>query len=252
MKKFIILIFLNLLITNCFSNNHQNEFLNNKNSNKVNRQSQPINIVNLSISGVELKQILSTLQQLQSTQNTASPYESSKQTLQTLGTYIGNIIDRYKYWLPITTVSFVYCAIYYKISLTNKLLNTKDAWLNWKSDITFSKLLSESPKDLTQDLINDIQKKYTDQKNPTNFISPLVAFTNDINNEVTELESYVKIVNSIESCKLNKMYPTITQNKIDEAKEKINKLIYLKNIFTQWSVDFKQQQLQATINNTNS
>lgn len=253
MKKLICQFIFQSLVFNSFSyfntlhavlNDNQGKIEEHKN---VIRNSQPINIINLSISTSDLKQMLSSLQQLETTQT--SSYQTSKETLQNVGTTFNEFIFKYKYWLTITAATCIYCSIFYKIAHANRLLSSTDSWCNWKSDLTFAKLLSASQKDLAQELITDIQKKYMDPQNPTNFVTPMVNFVNDINNEIKELESYVKIVNSIKTVKLKTIYPIISDDKLDQAKEKINKLVYTKNIFSEWSVEFKQQQLLSSTNN---
>ena len=213
------------------------------------RNSQPINIVNLSFSASasEMKQLLSTLHQLETNQN--STYQTGKETLQNVGTTFNDLIFKYKYWLTITAATCIYCSIFYKMAHANRLLNSTDSWCNWKSDLTFAKLLSTSQKELAQELIGDIQKKYTDPQNPTNFVTPMVNFVNELNNEIQELETYVKMVNLIKMARLKTIYPIISDDKLDQAKEKINKLAYIKNIFSEWSVEFKQKQLLSTIDN---
>ncbi|MDR3646946.1 MAG: hypothetical protein P4L22_05405 [Candidatus Babeliales bacterium] len=212
------------------------------------RNMQPINIVNLSIatSAAELKQLLSTLQQLDTKQT--STYQASKETLQQVGNSLNDLANKYKYWLPVTAATCIYCSLFYKIAHANKLLNSTGAWCNWKSELNLSALLSLSQKDLAIELITDIQKKYSDPQNPTNFVTPMVNFINEINHEIQELENYVKIVNLIKTIKLKSIYPIISDDKLDQAKEKINKLAYIKNIFSEWSVEFKQQQLLSSGN----
>lgn len=211
----------------------------------VNRNPQaPITIVNISASSLELNQILSALQKFQN-----PPLQISKENLQTLGTKVTDFIDKYKYWTPVTTVSFIYCCLLYKIMSTNKLMSSENSWCNWKPEIEFNKLLAIPQKDLSVELINAIQKKYSDPQNPTNFVTPMVNFVNDTNEEIKNIQDYVKIAKILKKLKTTYVFP-VNDEKINLAQEKINKLTYLKNIFTQWSVDFKQQQLNVNQTNT--
>lgn len=251
MKLLICQFILQSIVFNPFSYfNSLHAIENDKNkielTQNLNRQSQPINIVNLSISATELKQMLSTLHQVETLQT--SSYKTSQETLQNLGTTFSDYINKYKYWLPITIVTCAYCSLFYKITYAHTILNSKNSWSNWKSNLTFDKLLSTTQKDLALELITEIQKKYMDTQNPTNFITPMVNFINDINAEMQELEKYVKIINLIKTVKLQSIYPIISDQKLSQAKEKINKLVYIKNIFSEWSVEFKQQQLLANTN----
>lgn len=213
-----------------------------KKEKRITREAQhPITVINLNVAGAELNQLLSTLQQTQTSQSTSV---ISQEKLEALGNSLSSFIYKYKYWIPASSGIISYCLTYFRILEVNNLLNSKEAWCNWKNDTEFVNLLTTDINEISTELNNEIQKKYTDPANPTNMIFPMVNFINKAEAEIKLLQNYIKTCEWINFLGLKKIFPHINEANNYKAKEKINKLTYLKNIFSQWSVEFKQNQLK--------
>ncbi len=156
--------------------------------------------------------------------------------------YLGNWALEYKFVVPLCTFVGIYGITFYKLYKLNKTIFTKDSWSNWKSEIPFEKLLSIQSKNLANDLLSDIQKRYLNQSHPNDFITPMVLFSTEIEKDIANLELYLKILKAIKFLKLVKIFPIKDDN---EAQEKLNKLIYLKNIFSNFSVELNRQRLMS-------
>ncbi len=158
--------------------------------------------------------------------------------------YLGSWALEYKYIVPLTACAGIYGITFYKLYNLNKKIFAKDSWSNWKSEIPFEKLLSIQAKTLANDLLNDIQKRYLNQSHPNDFITPMVLFASEIEGNIINLELYLKILKALRFLKLTKIFPIKDDN---EAQEKLNKLIYLKNIFSNFSVELNKQRLLSEI-----
>jgi len=149
-------------------------------------------------------------------------------------------IAKHKYFFILTSSLSFYLFTYYKIYKLEAAINTKESWIFWKSDYSLEKLLIIDHKNLTKELLSDIQKKYASRSNPDDYITPLNLFINEIDKNIQDLNDYLKWVRTIQYLRIGKIY-FINDKKLFDAQEKLNKLLFIKNTFSNFTLEFKQQ-----------
>ena len=120
-------------------------------------------------------------------------------------------------------------------------LNQVHSWSSWQSAISFTELYTRSEKLLKEELIFDIQKRYINQRNPTDFISPLVTFINKINAEEKYLNYYINMLNGINKLYLARLF-LINEKKIKEAKARKQRLTFIRQLFLSWAAEYNINQ----------
>jgi len=113
-------------------------------------------------------------------------------------------------------------------------------WCSWKKDVPFADLLAVPQKELAQQLIDDIKTVYLNAANATNQLTPLIEFLKAIEQELKSLQRSLRVHTFIETTRIEKIFPIKPSSQI--MKEKIQRLTYLKNLFSTWLSDYKLQQ----------
>jgi hypothetical protein len=131
---------------------------------------------------------------------------------------------------------YVYTCSY--IMKANKYLERTDTWIGWRADMPFDILVTIPQNELAKDLILEIQRRYSNIQNPTDFISPLIIFIQNIYAEINTIKQYISIYEVMTKLHIQKLLP-IDQKHFGTLNEKYKKLLYLKNIFLSWAAEYK-------------
>jgi hypothetical protein len=120
----------------------------------------------------------------------------------------------------------------------NKFLERTDTWASWHNEITAEQLMAINHKELAKELILEIQRRYSNPKNPTDFISPLIAFIQAIDKEILLLKKYITYYTWVQKLHLQGILP-IQQKLLNKADDSYKKIMHVKNIFLSWAADYK-------------
>jgi len=137
-----------------------------------------------------------------------------------------------------------YLTIWAILLSTHYYFNQTNSWSGWQSAIPFTELYTRPQQLLKQELIFDIQKRYLNQQNPTDFISPLVTFMNKINREEKYLNYYTTILNGIKRLHIARLF-LINEKKIKEAELRKQRLIFVRQLFLSWAAEYNINQEEA-------
>jgi len=129
-----------------------------------------------------------------------------------------------------------YLTIWVILLSSHYYFDQADAWSGWQSAIPFTELYTKPQQLLQQELIFDIQKRYINQQNPTDFISPLVTFMNRINGEEKYLNCYTTILNGISRLHLARLF-LINDKKIKKIELRKQRLTLVRQLFLSWSAE---------------
>ena len=161
--------------------------------------------------------------------------------IEKFGAQFGNAQKRYadiidyfkvnKYTIGGTSILTAYVLVAKKLSAGKVILNHKNSWSNWKSDIDLASLLQEKHSTLCKELHQSIVDKYQNN-DQSDLLTPVVLFSNDVETELTTLKMFCKICDVLEKVKLRKIFLIQTVETIN-AQNKINRLNHLKNTFTE-------------------
>jgi len=145
-----------------------------------------------------------------------------------------SFIATYYRWLITATCIGAYSYLYYSIRNAQSYLNQPDMWFNWHETLSLEKLLSINTEELEQELLLDIQRRYTNLHEPTNFIAPLISFAHAIDQEFARLSYYKKLYKLLSVSYVYKILPISIV-----FYQKTQRLTYLKNIFLTWAAHYR-------------
>jgi hypothetical protein len=124
--------------------------------------------------------------------------------------------------------------------LQNFLIH-ESQWSYWKGHLSLEKLFEIPQSHLSEELIKEVQRQYTAEANPTDFLTPLMTFMDMAEKEKAALEQYNTICSYLEKLHILRFFKH-DQELYEQSKEKLQKLAYLKNIFLSWLADYKISQ----------
>jgi hypothetical protein len=143
---------------------------------------------------------------------------------------------RYLIGASVLLGGYIYTCTY--IVKANKYLERIDTWSNWRSDIVFDVLVTVPQTELAKDLVLEIQRRYSNAQNPTDFISPLIIFVQTIDMEISALKQFIDVYALITKLHAQKLLP-INQKQFSSLHDRYKKLLYLKNVFSSWAAEYK-------------
>ncbi len=120
-------------------------------------------------------------------------------------------------------------------------LNQPGLWSHWQAGIPFTELCTKPQQLLQQELIFDIQKRYLNQQNPTDFMTPFVTFMNRITTEEKYINRYIMMLNGINRLYLRRLF-LINEKKIREIELHKQRLTFVKQVFLSWAAEFNINQ----------
>lgn len=119
------------------------------------------------------------------------------------------------------TLSSLIYASYYTVE-------QEHGWASWKAEMPVEILIKIEPT-VAQELLSAIQQRYAQAPRTACFLSPLVHFVNDTDNELALLNRFIQLHTTINRCRLSWLFPT-QQQAINKAIEKVKRLEYLKQL----------------------
>lgn len=146
----------------------------------------------------------------------------------------------YKYRLALATLAGTYGYLWYTLYTIQNNITDTHTWSAWKHDCTLESLLALPPETLSEELINTIQNRYINDENPTDFISPLIQFAQDIKKEQENLTAYETTLQRYQKLYLYKLI-TIPEDLITTIKTKKQRVIYLHTLFQSWITRYKME-----------
>ena len=138
---------------------------------------------------------------------------------------------RISYFFVGLTTAYGY--LWYRLHQARKLLSNPESWSCWKHHIEIDTLEQCSHDDLSRDLLTDIQERYINPANPTDFIMPLSSFLPIVEKEKLALEFYMWWSTQIIACHLQRFFPVDKHYK-DIARNALRRLKFIKNLFVVW------------------
>ncbi|MFC1845566.1 hypothetical protein ACFLX2_00385 [Candidatus Dependentiae bacterium] len=126
----------------------------------------------------------------------------------------------------------------YQILRGNSYLARDNLWSAWKNNLEMEELLAMPKQELANKLMIEVQKRYVNTEDPADFLSPMVDFMKDVENELSELRYYRRLYSWNSKIYLSKILP-FNKKLFDGIKEKIQRLLYFKNGFASWVAQYK-------------
>ncbi len=158
--------------------------------------------------------------------------------------YVGQWLKKNKYKIIQYGICSWYVGTWLLLLSSHYYFNQTDLWSDWQLTIPFTELCARSEQLLQQELIFDIQRRYINQQNPTDFISPFVTFLSRINSEEKYINRYITLLNGINSLRLAQLF-LITEKKVKEIKLRKQRLTFVRELFLSWIAEYNINQGKA-------
>lgn len=131
-----------------------------------------------------------------------------------------------------------YSYLVYTVISLRVYFNHRERWFNWNEHLTLEALCATSQKELGVELIKEIQRRYTLMATPTDFVTPLINFLREIDEELQSLELYFRLgpwVKRLKLCTLTGFNNEVEQ-RVDMWRRRV---IHLRTTFMKWMADYK-------------
>jgi hypothetical protein len=191
---------------------------------------------------------------------------------------LGNYLWSHKKQLILRVLGAGYLYTNYQLFKLGALLQGQNCWSLWKSHIALSDFLELPHKILLRDLLAEIRKRHGAELSQESAAASCALFLREIEEEMQAISRYVKLVNmliaadvmksrcavicsswmprvfglpvgiginAIASQLQIKMLFFVDDNLVKTAQDRLSRLSYLKNIFSQWLADVKVRNRQA-------
>lgn len=151
-----------------------------------------------------------------------------------------------KFCIAAITAAGSYGYLYYKVRAIQSYVDNATIWSAWKQSTPFEKLLALPQDQLMHELMTTIQERYMNAENPTDFLTPLMTFAKDIENEIALLASYHSYISWSMQFSLQKIVP-IADMLLSQLTEKKQRAIYINTLFQSWLAQYKLEQITKKI-----
>ncbi len=144
----------------------------------------------------------------------------------------------YKWHLLGLTVAGSYAFLLYIIYAGNSYLSNNELWSSWRQDLPLDQLLAIPQEQFSQELIREIQRRYTDPRSVIDLVKPLSEFIITTNDEEEQLRWYQSTFGWLSYLQLIKIVP-LSKQRFTKINERLQRLAYYKNIFQSWAADYQ-------------
>ena len=144
-------------------------------------------------------------------------------------------------------ISYIY--IYSILYKAKQVMTSKHSWCNWKHPLTFSQILQTPRKELVEELLNDIQTRYQNIKNPTDYVFPMNTFLKELQKEQRRLKRYQKTMKILKKTTCIRIFFVKDLSPLIESR--LEKLTYLNSLFFDWSQSFRRLQARQILKDPN-
>jgi len=154
------------------------------------------------------------------------------------GSKTGNFLYNKRYFLIATTALGSYLYGCHEWNKANKFLSRKDIWCAWHEEMALDSLVAVPQRDLAAELILEIQRRYSNTNNPTDFLEPLITFVKEIESEISIISKLKRAYYVFSRTHLSALFP-INEKLFVSLDAKLQRSIYLKNLFLSWAAEYK-------------
>ncbi len=154
-----------------------------------------------------------------------------------LKTMIHHYLWKYRYIIAGNTLLGSYATTSIMLISDYYFMHDTQRWANWKHNLTFEELCAQPNQQLTKELILTINERHCNNQNPTDINHPLIAFINDINNEIYRINRYITIASFQKTMYLIKFFPT-NETKIKNAEKLLTRTHFIRHLFLSWLTEY--------------
>jgi hypothetical protein len=152
-------------------------------------------------------------------------------------------ISTHKWYLMGAGLACLYLYLAYIIMSGSNYLGNTTLWSSWHQELPLDQLLAIPQQQLTQELIREIQRRYTDSSSIVDIVKPLGIFMVKSDQEEEQIKWYQSAYSWLSYLRLHKLIP-INQTRFNKISERLQRLAYYKNLFKSWAADYQLQQAE--------
>lgn len=167
-----------------------------------------------------------------------------------LGNQTGSFLWNHKWYLLGSTLLGGYLYLCYTIASGNSYLAQKDLWSSWRQDLSLEELLALPQSQFSKELLQEIQRRYTDPTAVTDLLRPLNTFLVTVEKEEELLRWYDYIYSWTQYTHVNKIILSST-NQFSKITQRLQRLAYLKNVFHAWAAQYQLEHATRAFYNSN-
>lgn len=146
-------------------------------------------------------------------------------------------MDRRKYFLVACAGGCGYAWVCHLCVRANVYMARPELWCMWKRLCPTDELLLVPHDELARELLIEIQRRYVNHQNPTDFIGPLITFVHNVEDEMTMLAKIRLLSKCISRLFLTKIFP-LNSDVIATIDERIKRLKHLNDVFLSWVAQY--------------
>jgi hypothetical protein len=147
-----------------------------------------------------------------------------------------------KFKLIAGVISGSYLYLLYTIQKCKSLMQNKNSWCCWKSEIETDELVERPERIVCERLLKDIQAKYIIKQTNIDFLDPFAEFIKEVKHEINLLSLYLKLHPILIKLHLNKIFFTDAKM-ASQAEEKLERLYFVYQSFISWHTDRNIKQI---------
>lgn len=155
-----------------------------------------------------------------------------------LGSHAGSYIWNNKWRIVGSALLLGYLYACYSVITGNNYLAQKDLWSSWRPDLTLEELLAIPQAQLSKELLQEIQRRYTDPAAVTDLLRPLNSFLLALDKEEEQLRAYQSLYSWLEYTRASKIIVASTIQ-FSRIESRLQRLAYIKNIFHSWAAQYQ-------------
>ncbi len=160
------------------------------------------------------------------------------QPIRAWGTHVTNFIINKKYSILAALVAGGYLYWCYRISQYQQFLERPESWSYWRHEESLDQFIAIPLATLEKDLILEVQRRYSNPQNPTDFITPLIRFARSIDEELLTITQCSSILETLTKLHIIALFPLHESYTQESLQERHKRLTYIKNIFLSWAADY--------------
>lgn len=155
------------------------------------------------------------------------------------------LVSRKKYLLLACAGGFGYVWTCHLCVKANAYMARLDTWSVWKRTYLLEELMRIPQNELANELLLEIQRRYINQNNPTDFITPLITFVREVDLELKALKRIQFLAKWLSRLFVARIFP-LNREVVASIDERVKRLTYVHNVFSSWAAEYTVEHNKPT------
>jgi hypothetical protein len=148
-----------------------------------------------------------------------------------------SFLQAHKFKIFCSIIAAVYLTCATVLVIDNHYLNRPTLWGNWLPHLSYQELCNCPEENLRHELMLEIQRRYLQSDNPTNFITPVITFIKTITYEEKRIARYITYTNILNKLWLSPIFP-MNAEKCLQAETALKRTELVHHTFLSWAAEY--------------